>query len=292
MAREARWSGLLRLMRIPNVFTALSNILAAQLIVNQGRPEWGIVAMLMLASACLYSGGIVLNDFFDYQEDSRDRPTRPLPSGAVSLPAAALLGFGLLSAGIGCAALAGTEQLVIAIIITVLILLYDTYAKHTVLGAPSMGLCRFGNWILGLSYGASLNAVWPLAIPVFTYVTSLTLLSRAETTAARRTPLILCAAGMVLTAASILALTIEGRLGHAWALWALAGAMLFVGIRLWKTLHAYTPQNVQLTIKTLVLGIIPLDAILALGGGPWWGGLLVLTLYLPGAWLARKTYVT
>ena len=286
------WLSYLRLMRLPNGFTALSNILAAQLIVSQGRPEWGGVGLLMLASLCLYSGGIVLNDYFDYDEDLRERPQRPLPSGQISMRAAALLGFGLLTVGIAFGGLVGEKQLVIAILIALLVLLYDMHAKHTALGSLSMGACRFGNWILGLSYGGSLATVWLFAIPVLLYITSLTLLSRAETTAVRRLPLILCSAGILLTAATILILVIEGKLVHQWALFVLAGALVLIARRLWTTFHAYTPRNIQLTVKTLVLGIIPLDAIMAFAGAPWWCGLLVLTLYLPSSWLAEKMYVT
>ena len=282
----------LRLLRLPNGFTALSNILAAQLIVSQGRPEWGGLGLLMVASLCLYSGGIVLNDYFDYEEDLRERPSRPLPSGQVSLRTAALLGFGLLGGGILCGGLVGTAQLAIAIVVALLVLLYDSYAKHTPLGGVAMGACRFGNWILGLSYGGSLALDWPLALPVLLYVTSLTLLSRAETTAARRLPLLLCAVGILLTAATIVALVLTERLAHTWALAVLAGAVLLIGYRLWTTFRHYTPSNIQLAVKTLVLGIIPLDAILTFAGAPWWGGLLVLALYLPGTWLARKMYVT
>ena len=286
------WLSYLRLIRLPNGFTALSNIIAAHLIVNQGRFAWEALVPLLLASLCLYSGGIILNDYFDYHEDLRERPARPLPSGEIPLRVAAQLGFGLLAAGILLGGLVGKEQLVISIAIALLVLLYDGYAKNTSWGSPVMGACRFGNWLLGLSFGGSLATHWPLAIPVFLYVTSVTLLSRAETTATQRLPLALCTAGILLATTAIVGLFVAGILSHEWALLVLAGALTWVGRRLWITGHAFTPQNIQLTVKTLILGIIPLDAILAFAGAPWWGGLVVLALYLPSAWLARKMYVT
>jgi 4-hydroxybenzoate polyprenyltransferase len=286
------WLSYLRLIRLPNGFTAVSNIVAAQLIVNQGRLAWEALVPLLLASLCLYSGGIILNDYYDYHEDLRERPARPLPSGEIPLRVAARLGFGLLAAGILLGGLVGKEQLVISVAIALLVLLYDGYAKNTSWGSLVMGACRFGNWLLGLSFGGILAVFWPLAIPVFLYITSVTLLSRAETTAARRLPLALCAAGILLAATAIVGLITAGILPHEWALLLLAGALTLVGRRLWITGHSYTPRNIQLTVKTLVLGIIPLDAILAFAGAPWWGGLLVLALYLPSAWLARKMYVT
>jgi 4-hydroxybenzoate polyprenyltransferase len=45
-------------------------------------------------------------------------------------------------------------------------------------------------------------------------------------------------------------------------------------------------------MKVLILGIIPLDAILVFAGGPWWGGLVILALLIPGRYLARILYVT
>lgn len=281
-----------RLLRLPNGFTALSNILAAQLIVTGGQPEWTPLLLLMLASWCLYSGGIVLNDWFDYEEDLRERPGRPLPSGQVPRSVAAALGFGLLGLGILFAAAAGTKQLLITIAVALLVLLYDGFAKRTALASLSMGACRYGNWILGLSHGGTLLEMVLLSLPVFFYVTSLTLLSRAETTAAERRPLLLCGLGLLLTALVIAGLYGAGQLHHLWALTLPAAALLLVGRRLWDTWRDYTPANIQRMVKTLVLGIIPLDAILVFAGGPWWGGLAVLALYLPGAWLARKMYVT
>ena len=43
---------------------------------------------LLVASGCLYTAGMVLNDVFDYEIDRHERPFRPLPSGRISLGAA------------------------------------------------------------------------------------------------------------------------------------------------------------------------------------------------------------
>jgi hypothetical protein len=58
------------------------------------------------ASACLYAGGVVLNDFFDRKVDVVERPERPLPSGRVPPAHAAWLGSVLLSLGILSAGMA------------------------------------------------------------------------------------------------------------------------------------------------------------------------------------------
>jgi 4-hydroxybenzoate polyprenyltransferase len=130
---------------------------------------------------------MVLNDFFDRAEDARDRPERPIPSGQVSARTAGLLGFGLLGGGVLAAASAGRAPLVVAAALALAIVAYDAALKATLLGPPTMGLCRLLNVALGLSVaadGSSLRSlpvpavVLPLALGLYTCV--LTLLARDE----------------------------------------------------------------------------------------------------------------
>ena len=46
--------------------------------------RWLPFLLLLLASACLYCGGMVWNDYFDRAQDKLERPSRPIPSGRVS----------------------------------------------------------------------------------------------------------------------------------------------------------------------------------------------------------------
>ena len=85
---RASWHTYAQLVRLPNVFTAFADILLGALAtggVGEHRYE---VAFLLLASGCLYCGGMVWNDFFDIEQDRRERPFRPLPSGRISCVAA------------------------------------------------------------------------------------------------------------------------------------------------------------------------------------------------------------
>jgi 4-hydroxybenzoate polyprenyltransferase len=82
-----RWRDLAKLVRLPNVFTALADIAvgALALAVWGAWPAAGglAFALLFVASACLYSAGMVWNDFFDIEQDRRERPNRPIASGRV-----------------------------------------------------------------------------------------------------------------------------------------------------------------------------------------------------------------
>jgi len=148
-----------QLVRLPNVFTALADIALAALVVGAGRDHLLTLALLGLASACLYCGGMVWNDFFDVEQDRRERPFRPIPSGRVSLRSAAVFGGFLMVAGISFAILAAFQHppgsrsgpIVIAVLLVVAIFGYDGWLKRTGMGPAGMGACRFLNVLLGLT---------------------------------------------------------------------------------------------------------------------------------------------
>src|SRR5205807_5536293 len=93
------WRTYAQLVRLPNLFTAFADILLGALATGSVRERRDQIALLLIASGCLYCGGMVWNDFFDIEQDRRERPDRPLPSGRISRVAAGWLGVGLLLAG-------------------------------------------------------------------------------------------------------------------------------------------------------------------------------------------------
>src|SRR5262249_58217553 len=70
-----------RLVRLPNLPSALADICLAALAVRALPGHWAAFGLVLLSSACLYSAGMALNDVFDLEQDRRERPDRPLPSG-------------------------------------------------------------------------------------------------------------------------------------------------------------------------------------------------------------------
>src|SRR5262245_66380347 len=121
-----------QLVRLPNAFTAMADIVLAGLAIGAFPSHWLVFSCLLLASVSLYSGGMVWNDYFDFEQDLRERSFRPLPSGRVSKSAAFWLGVVLLAAGVLLAgtadALAGGERQqasIIAGLLVAAILLYD-----------------------------------------------------------------------------------------------------------------------------------------------------------------------
>jgi len=139
-----------RLFRLPTVFTVMADPLAGWFAVGGGVPSWEL-PLLVGASACFYTSGIVFNDRFDYELDSVEHPERPLPSGAVSLKSAWLLGAALMLAALVLAALAGPVPLGVGIFLGAMIFFYNAWARRFAGLRPLvLGTCRFANFLLGM----------------------------------------------------------------------------------------------------------------------------------------------
>ena len=67
--------GYLELLRPPNVMTAVADVLAGYAVA--GLSNSAALPWLLGATACLYAGGVVLNDFFDRHLDARGTARAP-----------------------------------------------------------------------------------------------------------------------------------------------------------------------------------------------------------------------
>ncbi len=281
-----------RLVRLPAVLTALSNVIAAWLIVAWPGGSAFQLLMLMAATACLYSGGMALNDCFDLDEDRRDRPGRPLPSGAVGVREGWLGGFLLLAVGTVLAAFAAPASGAVAIVLVAAILAYNGWLKSTPAASLAMAACRFLNWLMALAVVGLTWTTCLLALPAFLYVAALTEISREETRAADRRVLLRAGGGLVLATLVVCALAwIDGGLALLAIPGALAGLWI-VGVRLRRAWGEFNAGALQALVGFMIFGIVPLDALVVLAAGPAWAAPLLLLLMLPGRWLARRMYVT
>jgi 4-hydroxybenzoate polyprenyltransferase len=291
-----------QLLRLPNVFTAFSNICLGALATGALPEEAARFTLLLVASACLYSAGMVWNDYFDLDQDRKERPFRPLPSGRVSTTAAGFLAILLMAAGLAAAALAdwhqsGWHSLPIAGALVITILLYDARLKRTWLGPLLMGLCRFLNVLLGLSLAFDRVGMWGmvLAAAVGIYVIGVTWFARTEAQTSRQN--VLAAAAGAMLAGVLLALTLP-PLGdetlHATSPlfpYLIVVFGFFVGVPVVRAIQRPLPSRVQSAVKRAVLGLIALDAVFATAlVGAY--GLVLLVLLIPALFLGRWIYST
>jgi 4-hydroxybenzoate polyprenyltransferase len=270
---------LLALIRPPNVFTAFADSLAGLLLCwGAGRSVPDRACAILLVSGCLYLSGIVLNDLFDAETDRRERPMRPIPSGAVRPVEALVLGGGLLLGGLTIAWWIGPAALSYAVLLAACILLYDGGLKRTRLGPVVMGSCRGLDLALGVAAGLGTTSGWPdIAIAgsvvLGAYITGLTYIARDEvdgnTTRRARTGLAFLA---LLGGAVIVAIVLHppsSLLAWGW----IATALVMVW-RNWAPV--WSKHDGPTTGRAIGGGIVLIPiidaAVCAYGGCPLWAG--------------------
>ena len=251
----------LRLVRAPAVFSALGDPLAG-LLLDGDDPAPGPAARLSAASAMLYLAGMALNDLADREEDVRERPGRPIPSGAVSPRAAAILGGSLLLAGTLVARRCGARWTGPALAAT--IVGYDFWLKRSAtLGPVAMGACRSLSLLMGVeaSRGEITRRGTEGALLLGAYVAGLTLIARGETGAARAAEM---RAGAGLVAGALLATAVRG--GPASLAWSAAAAGL-AGPAVRRALQRPAPDTVGPAVGSLIRAIPALDGGIAGASG-------------------------
>jgi 4-hydroxybenzoate polyprenyltransferase len=292
-----------QLIRLPNVFTALADIvlaaLAAQAVQDQPLLRHLLPFLLLcLASACLYCGGMVWNDFFDVEQDKHERPYRPIPSGRVSRSIAAVFGGLLLAAGLGLAILSAVlhpegsraAPVAISLLLVTAILAYDGWLKRTWMGPVAMGTCRSLNVLLGLTVtGEPIERWgWLLALVVGLYIAGVTWFARTEARVSNQTAL--GGAAGIMLAALLLAIPVPALfpVGSASPLFPYLIVVLgfLVGIPVGKAIVGPTPRHVQAAVKRSLMGLVILDAVLATAVVGTLG-LIILVLLVPILYLGR-----
>jgi 4-hydroxybenzoate polyprenyltransferase len=302
--QPSRATAYLQLMRLPNVFTAVADVAMGYLITRGSLHPVNWFVALIGSSCALYLAGMVLNDVFDLDIDSRDRPQRPIPSGRVPFATAKRLGWSLLGIGVTIGWVAGLSTGhwrpgVIATLLAICVVLYDWILKKTVLAPVLMGACRMSNVLLGMSLSPYSWKVgeWLIACGIGIYIAGVTLFARTEARASSRVLLItgtvimgdgialLTSLPLWLDASSNLTLRI---MPSVWfALWAVLALLILR--RCVTAVVIPDPARVQAAVRNGVQSIIVIDAALCAGfAGPYWGiaiVLLAIPTFLLTQWL-------
>lgn len=285
---------LLQLVRIPTVFTAMADIFLGFLLTRPSLAPVDTFASLLAASVCIYWTGMILNDYFDRDVDSQERPGRPIPSGRIPAGSALKLGVMLNVAGLGLAACAGQLSLQIALLLTLCVWLYDGVLKKTPVAPLLMGSCRLFNVLLGASASPT-GAMWwcpqmHVAIGLGIYVCGLTWFARQEAKTSARPQLI--SASFVINAglATLFGFvhTAPDNSQRETAMFVLAVISVTIVRRLLRAISQPEPARVQTAIKMMLLSLIMLDATLILfATGTPALAIAVALLMVPAFLLAR-----
>lgn len=295
----------LLLIRLPNAFTAPSNILTGYFaVVLPSHTNISNLSILMLSSALLYISGIVFNDYFDIEIDRKERPLRPLVTGIITSKKAFTIALAAMVAANILVFTVDVISLIVAIILSATIIGYDYRLKQTMAGPITMGSARFLNIFLGASpafgglfFSHDIFLVLRLILVsmlMLLYVLSISILSRREisiTTHSRR-----IIAGPFIIIFAIISIIVITLFFGFFQIDLVPNLVLFsvIAIVTFKrtVFQDYSSRGIQKAITILVLSIIVLDSIFVSGTANIFYGSTTLLLIIPSVTLARKLYVT
>lgn len=305
------------LVRLPNLFTAPPDVIAGAALATgagysvaeagAGTSSTASVGGLALASMLLYAAGTTLNDYFDVDEDARERSDRPIPAGKITPSAALTVGIVLLLSGVGVATVvAGIVSGAVAGALALAILLYDGVLKGTTIGFLCMGCTRALNVLLG----ATVTAASSLALPprllavigvILVYIASVTYMAEYETAgdgAAEqhqgRSAVIGAIGGVGIATLGVLGLLSVHPPSLIEAVSSIGLLVLFLVWSGRPLRAAYVnpgPETIGPAVGACVVSLISLDAAIAATSGVGWG-LAALTFGVPALGLSRAFNVT
>ncbi|KMT65455.1 UbiA family prenyltransferase [Catenovulum maritimum] len=285
----------LQLVRAPAGLTAVSNILAAATIASAGLFSHQL-GYLIIASLLLYFAGMGLNDCLDYKEDLKEGSNRPIVKGKLSLKNAWFFSLSLMVLGNFVAFQSSLISGYLALALSASILIYNGLIKEGLMGSFCMASCRYLNWLLGASFVGLSYANLSIGLPIFFYIAALTFLSKQESSGKNKNAVYGTALLLSLTLISLIGLICyKFNLNHTELVIAaiiLCIASSLIGHKLIKVFKDFTPANIQKMISWMIIGVIPLDAIMLGLSGHYVMGLIVLALLPPCRILNKYLAVT
>jgi 4-hydroxybenzoate polyprenyltransferase len=295
----------MKLMRLPNVFTAMSDVAMGFVFVQPvaTQPDAWSLGFLMATSGLLYIAGVVFNDVFDVDLDRVERPERPLASGRMPVRAASRVGWkaillSMFSCGGAAILLGHVRPLVVTMLLVILILWYDAKLKRTVFGPLAMGACRMFNVILGMcAVDLPLQSVhWVVAGGLGVYVVGVTLFARTENQRSNRLHLFMATLIMMFGIALLGSFPSWSRETLVIPLlqeqperfhWLLGILGMLIACRCLRAVVQPTPVQVRIAVTQSILSIVILDASVSYAVRGIACGVLVVSLIVPAMFLGR-----
>lgn len=295
-----KFFSVLTLMRPANIVTAVTDIIAGIAIAGFLTIDkfdlrtFLAINLLLIATKCLYAGGIIFNDVFDLEADKINRPERILPRGLVTKNEATAIASAFLGAGIAAAFMVSAISGALATGIALLALVYNKYSKHyPVIGPLNMGLCRGSNLLLGMTIcNGFVNTHWYMGIIPIVFIAAVTLTAAKEDTGKNVSSVAIALVLDLVVVALFLALGLRYGMNVQVSLPFL---LIWLGINIFAKTTAIRrnePALIRRAVKTGVLSLIILDASYVAGYAGWLYALPVIALLPVSILLAKKFAVT
>lgn len=250
----------LTLARVSNSPTVVSNVLAGAALAGIYELNERVI-MLMVAMVLYYTAGMVLNDVCDSRWDNEHRPTRPIPSGAVTRNVAIGAVVALFAVGSAILWFVAPAALLSGLVLIGVIAFYDVWHKSNPLSPVVMAACRVMVYVT-----AFVSFAWPLSerliaasIIMVLYMVGLTAIAKSEV---RPKMTGYWPASILLAGPVFFALRSPSALTFA-----LAGALIAWTLISLQTVYRPEDRNIGAAIANLIAGISILDALVMASSG-------------------------
>lgn len=303
----------LTLIRLPNLLTVPGDVLAGCVLISasEGFSHASLFAAIA-ASLCFYAAGLIMNDLVDCPLDQKQRPDRPIASGAITASTARVVLVVLYAIALISCTFGGPWMFGVGVALGGMIFLYNRYARRVrEIGALAMGCCRALNVVLGMVVAGTIDTWagerWVVPVWWLAYVASLSWLATREVESRRYgpdrwLPMWICIAGGIHT---FMAAPVWNSEGNTRALLCLVFATMLTfqaAIRLGTNPVVKLPSGRTRTFDLtkihppafglLISALIPMQAAVIVGHAETAIGLLVgfmlLIAWPLNRWLAKS----
>jgi len=299
--RPSVWKAWTTLFRPPNLFTAPGDPLVGAMLASGALglwPHWPFVGATVGAALLFYAAGLLANDYFDRHIDARERPDRPIPSGAVTPCAVLVVATILTLGGLFLLLPAGQVSFALGFLVVGASWFYNAAGKRSALLAPfSMGICRGLSLMMGAGafgfQGVMTASVLVSAGALTLFIALITHFARDEAAASRPSISMWVRLGIPVLLAAWFSVILT-RSTQSSNLAVILASMSIVWAVVWiiQLKPSASPRQVQTAIGGLIRGLILTQAALCASCGPAGQtmALLLLAAFPVSGWLGKWFY--
>ena len=272
--------------------------------------------ILCFSSVFLYVGGLVTNDFFDFDIDKKERPNRPLPSGKINKNTTIFLSFLFLGSGFLLALSMSLTSALVSAILVMMILLYNYKLKNGVSRPFLMGSIRALNVFYGstsnndflqnsyfngsssMDYTILVNLLIA-TVTVFVHIFTLTLISARETVVEmKKFKKLINLKNVYVTYLSIFifilslgVIFLSNKILFLSFFIVFLSAVTFIFFKKIKKENLES-QDIQFIVKDMIILLILLDASFVTGSSGFYLGVITVSLLIPCIIIGKKVQMT
>jgi geranylgeranylglycerol-phosphate geranylgeranyltransferase len=123
-------AAIIKIIRPLNFLITFASVIVAAVICLPGHSIELIVFLAALSASLVMASGNIINDIYDINIDKVNKPSRPLPSGKISVKKAYILYFVFVAASVFISSLLNEKAIAVVLVSILLLFFYSKYLKR------------------------------------------------------------------------------------------------------------------------------------------------------------------